>query len=770
MNVTFTIDSRRANFRVDTTFILGSEYNVAFSDAIQRRVVLYAHNGQPVADTADGSTLSLDTAELLEQFKINGIESKCPRTITVHCCIIDSDGDTIATGDVQVMYSRFYTAPNGTLTAIDTKGPQGIPGPKGDTGEDGRDGVVTDISAGYVAFTVPSEGPNAGHLVAHVADLNDFYAKDINGQPDTTKPRWIVRDDDNGERHLYYCIYTEDGNARAIDLGSVQGPQGIQGEAGEYNFDNAPTLNSTNPVTSSGIFIAIDNERTRAEQAEEALRAKIAAVYKYKGSVATKEALPTASAAVGDVWNVEEDGANYAYNGNGVWDALGGFVDLSEYAKSQDVANAIQNTAQSLSNNLQAEVEKLKTQLASKVNVEAGKGLSTFDFSNTHKAKLEGIEEGAQKNPDLTPYAKAADVKAYLNKKVDKEDGKGLSTEDYTTQEKNDLANLKAKRFDIEVDGIRQPPVNGVVNVPTNYDRNLVIPSAGIAEVEANKVNIIEEWSVGLIDNWIPEIEKPINGAIYWDEENQVWNTADLYTDDGFSGAGGIGSLHDDWNLNTPTPKDGFYGYTDLHADYSIEQATATTPIQDIDDGYGYTMKGFVADIVFRNNTTGELRTITNFTFVAWNGIDDPTNTSLSQSETRYEEDGSEWYTSDVWGDVSQLIVDDPTTFEPIDITYMFADTYPMVSLRLGFRREQSQELQEILLKTPNEQGVADYIVDITIPDGALDIYIRSENYYGFVSSNAKALALEAGRNLLTFTELNGDFLVNRAMLKEVGV
>lgn len=334
-----------------------------------------------------------------------------------------------------------------------------------------------------------------------------------------------------------------------------------------------------------------------------------------------------------------------------------------------------------------------------------------------------------------------------------------------------EIEDIKDKQFAIAVDGIRKHPGGGVVNVPTNYDRIFVMSSNGTAEVEANKVNIIEEWSVGFNDTWIPEIEKPIYGVIYWDEESQCWNTSGLYTDDGFSGAVGIGSLHDDWDFTTHTPKDGFYGYTDLYADYSIEQATATTPIQDVDDGSGYTMTGFVADIVFRNNTTGELRTVTDMTFVAWNGIDDPTSASMSQFETRCEDDGSEWYISELWGvDVTQLIVDDPTAFEPIDITYMFADIYPWVSLRLGFRREQSQELQEILLKTPDAQGVADYIVDITIPDGALDIYIRSENYYGFTSSNAKALALEAGRNLLTFTELNGDFLVNRAMLKEVGV
>lgn len=44
--------------------------------------------------------------------------------------------------------------------------------------------------------------------------------------------------------------------------------------------------------------------------------------------------------------------------------------------------------------------------------------------------------------PDLTPYAKAADMTAGLDKKVDKVSGKGLSTEDYTTAEKTKLAGI----------------------------------------------------------------------------------------------------------------------------------------------------------------------------------------------------------------------------------------------------------------------------------------------------------------------------------------
>ena len=45
-----------------------------------------------------------------------------------------------------------------------------------------------------------------------------------------------------------------------------------------------------------------------------------------------------------------------------------------------------------------------------KVDKVPGKGLSTNDYTTAEKDKLEKIEAGAQKNPDLTPYAKKEDV------------------------------------------------------------------------------------------------------------------------------------------------------------------------------------------------------------------------------------------------------------------------------------------------------------------------------------------------------------------------
>lgn len=61
----------------------------------------------------------------------------------------------------------------------------------------------------------------------------------------------------------------------------------------------------------------------------------LASAYKYKGSVAKYENLPTSGLNNGDVYNVEESGMNYAWTGTG-WDPLGSTVDLSGYMLKTD--------------------------------------------------------------------------------------------------------------------------------------------------------------------------------------------------------------------------------------------------------------------------------------------------------------------------------------------------------------------------------------------------------------------------------------------------
>ena len=111
----------------------------------------------------------------------------------------------------------------------------------------------------------------------------------------------------------------------------------------------------------------------------------------------------------------------------------------------------------------------LKSMVDGKVDEEAGKGLSTNDYTDAEKEKLAGIEAGAQVNTVTSVAGKtgavtlakadvglgSVDNTADLNKpistatqsalddKVDKVTGKGLSSNDYTTEEKTKLAGIE---------------------------------------------------------------------------------------------------------------------------------------------------------------------------------------------------------------------------------------------------------------------------------------------------------------------------------------
>ena len=123
---------------------------------------------------------------------------------------------------------------------------------------------------------------------------------------------------------------------------------------------SATTADSATKATQDGSGNVITS--TYATKAE--LNNSIASVYRYKGSVATYANLPT-GATTGDVYNVEAAydkvpaGTNWAWNGS-TWDALAGSVDLTGY-----------------------------------VPVEAGKGLSSNDFTDALKKKLDGITDSA---------------------------------------------------------------------------------------------------------------------------------------------------------------------------------------------------------------------------------------------------------------------------------------------------------------------------------------------------------------------------------------
>lgn len=88
-------------------------------------------------------------------------------------------------------------------------------------------------------------------------------------------------------------------------------------------------------VKVNGSALAVSDKSVNVDLSAYALKTDLTAVYRYKGNVATFDALPTEGMTVGDVYNVEEDGSNYAWNGE-AWDDLAGVVDLTAYYTKEE--------------------------------------------------------------------------------------------------------------------------------------------------------------------------------------------------------------------------------------------------------------------------------------------------------------------------------------------------------------------------------------------------------------------------------------------------
>lgn len=130
------------------------------------------------------------------------------------------------------------------------------------------------------------------------------------------------------------------------------------------------------------------------------IKQKLASTYVYKGSVQTYADLPT-NANNGDVYNVIEAyqdypaGTNFAWTGT-QWDALGGSIDLSDYATIEYVNNE-SDRLQNLSQDNHDDITKLNNRVsAQETEIEGVKlyAQSTQEDVNELKASLYGYVFG----------------------------------------------------------------------------------------------------------------------------------------------------------------------------------------------------------------------------------------------------------------------------------------------------------------------------------------------------------------------------------------
>lgn len=133
--------------------------------------------------------------------------------------------------------------------------------------------------------------------------------------------------------------------AKKSDIPEGQDLSGYAKTTDLADYALASSLSNYAPVSALDDYAekaALEDYATNADL--EALKGKVTGVYHFKGNVANLEALQAIeNPQEGDVYNIQDTGINAAWvvaldsDNGGYWDEFGTTVDLSPYAKSEDI-------------------------------------------------------------------------------------------------------------------------------------------------------------------------------------------------------------------------------------------------------------------------------------------------------------------------------------------------------------------------------------------------------------------------------------------------
>ena len=301
-------------------------------------------------------------------------------------------------------------------------------------GEDGYWYLWDEVNDVYVNTGWPSSGIILKGSLDSPEDLNDIVDPQLSDS-------YIVGTD------LYFWNGTE-----WVNMGRFQGPQGEPGKdaelskaaieavlIGEVTTHTHDTRYYTKDQTDANIKVVADDLANNYYNKSQ-VDSKFTSVYIFKGSVDTIEDLPTEGNVIGDVWNVRKNDTNYAWTSEG-WDALGGTAELAsltsnglmskeDFAKLQDIeAGAQVNKIETITKRVELNVVNKNVTIPEDIKI-----------SDTEPTEEEIMWLDPSENYDFTfdGYSQAqADARF-----VQKEEGKGLSTNDYTNADKTKVTNL----------------------------------------------------------------------------------------------------------------------------------------------------------------------------------------------------------------------------------------------------------------------------------------------------------------------------------------
>lgn len=301
-------------------------------------------------------------------------------------------------------------------------------------GDDGYWYLWDEVNDVYVNTGWPSSGIILKGSLDSPEDLNDIVDPQLSDS-------YIVGTD------LYFWNGTE-----WVNMGRFQGPQGEPGKdaelskaaieavlVGEVTTHTHDTRYYTKDQTDANIKVVADDLANNYYNKSQ-VDSKFTSVYIFKGSVDTIEDLPTEGNVIGDVWNVRKNDTNYAWTSEG-WDALGSTAELASLTSNGLMSK--EDFAKLQGIEAGAQVNKIET-ITKRVLLNAVDKNVTIPedikISDTEPTEEEIMWLDPSENYDFTfdGYSQAQADELF----VKKEAGKGLSTKDYTAEDKKKVTNL----------------------------------------------------------------------------------------------------------------------------------------------------------------------------------------------------------------------------------------------------------------------------------------------------------------------------------------
>lgn len=301
-------------------------------------------------------------------------------------------------------------------------------------GDDGYWYLWDEVNDVYVNTGWPSSGILLKGSLNSPEDLNDIVDPQLSDS-------YIVGTD------LYFWNGT-----KWVNMGRFQGPQGEPGKdaelskaaieavlVGEVTTHTHDTRYYTKDQTDANIKVVADDLANNYYNKSQ-VDSKFTSVYIFKGSVDTIEDLPTEGNVIGDVWNVRKNDINYAWTSEG-WDALGGTAELASLTANGLMSK--EDFAKLQGIEAGAQVNKIET-ITKRVLLNAVDKNVTIPedikISDTEPTEEEIMWLDPSENYDFTfdSYSQAQADELF----VKKEAGKGLSTKDYTAEDKKKVTNL----------------------------------------------------------------------------------------------------------------------------------------------------------------------------------------------------------------------------------------------------------------------------------------------------------------------------------------